>query len=220
MTNAVAKDAQSLGVEATFRALFQPVAPKEFGSAARQASGLSDRAPGLVQWSAWYDHKHQVALLAVNLEGMKGADAEWPIGRLIQRELAQARFPDVFATYGADADIEATWDRDAWVIYRVPIKEKEILHRPVQRIDSRQWHAALVDAAACLGDGLRGRATQMVTLPHKGPRELPVSPHLQFRTPVWSLMPSGHQARVALMAAKRDRLEPLHQLAVELTAHA
>jgi hypothetical protein len=53
-------------------------------------------------------------------------------------------------------------------------------------------------------------------LPHKGLQELAVSPHLQFRTPLWASMPVGHQARVEAMVSKRDLLAPFHELATEL----
>ena len=212
----VEKNAQSLGVEATFRILFRAMEGKEFGGGSKQYVGLSDKPPGLVQWSAWYDHKHGRGMLAVNLEGMKHEGDDWPIGRLIQRELQEPRFPAVFAAFGPQTDVEVVWDRDAWLIYRVPIRENEILRVPVQRVDGERWRTAIVDAAACLRDGLRGRALQSVTLPHKGRRELAVSPHLQFRTPLWENMPAGHAARAAVMQAKRDLLSPLHALAVEL----
>jgi hypothetical protein len=171
----------------------------------------------LVQWSAWYDYKHPLAYLAVNLEGMKHESDDWPIGRLIQRELEDPHSPCVFAAFGPEADVEAVWDRDAWLKYRVPIHEKEIQRRPVQKVDAARWRAALVEAAACLGEGLRGRAIQPATLPHRGLRDLSVSPHLQFRTPVWEKMPPGHEARAAAMHAKRDLLAPLHALAKDLT---
>jgi len=211
------KDAQSVGVEATFRSLFRPNVPKEFGSSAKQLFGLSDQPPGGVKWSAWYDYKHPLAYLAVNLEGMKHETDDWPIGRLIERELKDPRYPGVFATFGPEADVEVEWDRDALLKYRVPIREKEILRRPVQKVDAARWRAALMEAAACLGEGLRGRAMQPATLPHKGLRDLSVSPHLQFRTPPWEKMPAGHDARAAVTQAKRDLLAPLHALATELT---
>src|SRR5213082_3956494 len=57
---------------------------RPFGNRAHLRGGLSDGNDG-VQWNAAYDRRTDERWLGVNLEGMQYQD--WPIGRLIQREL-------------------------------------------------------------------------------------------------------------------------------------
>src|SRR5438034_713766 len=81
--------------EWALRSQFQPTEPRHFAGIGRYYPGWSDRPAG-VQWSLWHDlHEHRV-VLAVNLEGMADAE-EWPIGRVIARELDEPQLSTIAA---------------------------------------------------------------------------------------------------------------------------
>lgn len=206
------EDPEFLAIQAAFLALFKPVEPKYFSGFAQRYPALSDRGGG-VQWSTWYNRVDRVAELAVNLEGMKKED--WPVGRFVLRELADPRLPAIAASTDHNEDLAVYWWRDAWVQYKVPIREASILDSPLWALKADAWRRSLIEAKACLAPDLQGRATQRVTLTRKGPADLEVSPHFQIVTPIWKTMPAGHQARVAGMTAARDRLVALHAFVAE-----
>ena len=208
----VEKDPNCIAVEVAFRSVFHPVNPRFFSGFASRYVGLSDRRDG-VQWSAWHNHVDKVAELAVNLEGMEHDD--WPIGRLVGRELSDPQLPAVAERVPLTDDVWVSLWRDAWAIYKVPTLDGTFLDEPARTLTRASWLAALERARQALGPDLRGRVVQRVTLPKKGPTDLEVSPHLHIRTSLWDVMPPTHEARVSRMEAGRRRLEALYEFVVE-----
>lgn len=164
-----------------------------------------------VQWNAWIDDDTRTTYLGVNLEGLTYVD--WPVARLIERELAESALFKVVATIREPSRIEAVWRRDVWKAReRLEVRELYVAPTPIplSALTESLWTQALVGARGCLNPnrGYRGRATGTFTL-LSGERERhEVSPHLQFRT----ALPNGLDGNdhVRAMKAARRQLEPLH----------
>jgi hypothetical protein len=94
-----------MAIEWALRSQFQPTEPRHFSGTGRYYPGWSDRPAG-VQWRLWHDlHEHRV-MLAVNLEGMADAE-EWPIGRVIARELGEPHLPTIARQSSSEIDLVA-----------------------------------------------------------------------------------------------------------------
>lgn len=205
----------------TFEAVFRPSWARQFGT---PTSGLSDGNEG-VQWNAWIDPVSKDAFLGVNLEGKQYQD--WPISRLILRELDQPTLLGVIREVKPTDQVELVWWRDAWAAggSRIPnFREHIIAPTPVALSDLTEdrWRSALEEALACLDaeTNHRGRAKQTITLTQNGGEERAehwVTPHLQFRYRLWQSdqQPTRERAR-AMMKEGRELLEPLHAWATGL----
>lgn len=159
---------------------------RAFGKRSTWIGGLSDGQAG-VQWNAGFDPRSRRQWIGVNLEGMKYDD--WPVARLITRELKQPTLPDLIRRVGDTGHAELLWSRDYWqATSRPPIVEANIVPTPIllRRLSDSAWREALTGALACLDQdrGYHGRAVQSVTLVASGRRmEGAVSPHLAFVLP-------------------------------------
>ncbi len=92
-----------------FIEVFHPANPQPFGSQALRHQGLSDGNDG-VQWNAWNDETSTgsiITWLGVNLEGMQYRD--WPIARLIQRELKEPKLIALRADLRQPEEIKVLW---------------------------------------------------------------------------------------------------------------
>ena len=184
-----------------------------YGKTFRQGAGISDGSKG-VQWNAEYDRSRQVALLGVNLEGKKYGNLNWPVARLIERELdrpllLEYRDRDHVASPEL---VRVNWRRDAWQRhYRVQIERANIPPTPIclHRLNEDDWAEALRGARDCLDPerGHRGRCRTKVTLRSSGHRvERGVTPHLYLGMSL--PVPSLHEMRRA-----RSNLVALHKWA-------
>jgi hypothetical protein len=199
---------------ATIRGVFPEVfgykwAP--FTSNPLGVSGLSDDAAG-VQWNAWIDHATLGAFVGVNLEGKEYDD--WPIARVIARELAT---PQLFSERDRLADskgINVYIGREVWQASgRIKVPECVIDSMPValSALTPRQWRESLLEADAALDDeaGRRKHAKMTVTLKSGKRVERDVSPQMQIYIEIpWS----SYQPHLrTAMKDARARLEPLHK---------
>lgn len=157
--------------------------PRPFGSPSLKRGGLSDGAEG-VQWNAAFDPRDGRQTVGVNLEGITYDD--WPIARLIERELDQPTLPLLISRHPGLAPVILRWRRDHWQAgSRLAIREREIAPTPIPLgdLDAAGWRAALDEAWECLDSRRkrRGRARQTVTL-SSGTKveDAEVSPHLVF----------------------------------------
>ena len=179
-------------LKALFRDVFR-CPGREFGSPSRGVLGISDGNEG-VQWNAAYYPGDGAVCLGVNLEGMKYDD--WPVARLIEREISRPLLLTRFRRKVARPDIvTVVWSRDAWQYSaRRRIKEATIAPTPIalDRLDGQRWAEALLGARECLDPQkqLRGRRKVPVTLlpskrhPWERQVEMEVTPHLKIRTPL------------------------------------
>jgi hypothetical protein len=157
--------------------------PRPFGSPSLKVGGLSDGAEG-VQWNVAFDPRDGRQTVGVNLEGITYDD--WPIARLIERELDQPTLPLVISRHPGLADVVLLWRREHWQAgSRLAIRESEIAPTPIalEDLGPADWRNALDSAWECLDTGRRrrGRARQTVTLlSGKRVEDAPVSPHLTF----------------------------------------
>ncbi|HEX5872953.1 MAG TPA: hypothetical protein VFY65_21120, partial [Longimicrobium sp.] len=183
---------------------------RPFGNRALQRGGLSDGNEG-VQWNAGYDPRDGSRWVGVNLEGMEYQD--WPVARLIQRELQLPTLPALVRRLRLTDPVEVRWMRDFWqAASRPPIEERAIAPTPIlaRRLAEDLWLQALAGAAGCLDASGRGRALQEVTLARSGRRVVgPVSPHLTIAFP----------SRAAgswpdFLADGKMRLQPFYEWAV------
>ena len=181
---------------------------RDFGSPSRGVEGISDDNQG-VQWNAGYHLRDGAAWLGVNLEGMKYDD--WPVARLIERELSRPLLLDRYRGKVARPDeVTVRWTRDAWQVQARPrIRERYLGPTPLalDRLDGQGWAEALREAQDCLNPERhhRGRWMVPVTLLASGRRVvMPVTPHLAFETRLATI--SLYEMRRA-----RDNLEALHE---------
>lgn len=211
------QDGTLLAFEGCYRTVFPSAHQKRYVSAGGQLAGVSNGSDG-VQWTVWYDQRRGVAELALDLPGLQCGSLDWPIGRLISRELLHLSIFLVARSYPMFASVRAVWRRDAWTTTKTAIKEGIILDAPLHGLARERWIESLRTASACLGPGGKGRARQSVTSTQKGRTELEVSPHLQFVVPLWSDMPAGHDARLDRFERGREMLLPLHEAMLVATA--
>jgi hypothetical protein len=207
------KNFNTLGVEDALKTVLRPTEVKEFGSQARGLFGISNRPDG-VQWSAWYDTKRDVAELAANLEGIEHDD--WPVGRLIDRELETLSLFKVCRRYRPSDDVRAVVKKDAWMTWKMRITDAVLLEGQCYSVTEDDWTRAFRAARALLGPEGRGRGRAVAVLSQKGAREMEVSPHVQFIAPLWARMPSDHTLRVAAFRRALTALAPLHAAMTEL----
>jgi hypothetical protein len=183
---------------------------RPFGNRARRIGGLSDGNEG-VQWNVGYNPDSGEAWVGVNLEGVQYRD--WPIARLIQRELQTPTLPHVIRQLQDTEAVVVHWRRDYWqAASRPPIEEKDIAPTPMlaSQLTEDRWRQALEGAAGCL-DPAGGRATQEVTLSVSKQRVTgPVSPHLTIRIP--SAAPYDWEL---YFSRAKARLQPFHDWAVK-----
>lgn len=183
---------------------------RPFGNRALQRGGLSDGNAG-VQWNAGYDSRDGSRWVGVNLEGKQYQD--WPVARLIERELQSPTLPALIRRLGATDPVEVRWMRDFWqAASRPPIQERAIAPTPIlaRRLAEDLWLQALAGAAGCLDASGRGRAVQEVTLAKSGKRVVgPVSPHLTIAFPS-----RGAGSWPDFLADGKMRLQPFYDWAV------
>ena len=181
-----------------------------FGSPSLQRGGLSDGKEG-VQWNVNYDPRDGRQWVGVNLEGMQYDD--WPVARLIERELREPVLPRLVEEHGALAPVLLVWHRDYWQATGRPrIQEKVIARARLGDLTRAAWVASLEEARGCLDSRrkYRGRAVQTVTLSSSGDRvEGEVSPHLMFR-----YMAPERMDWESLCRQAKAAMEPLHGWAV------
>jgi len=217
MKSGPSEDGTLLALEGCYKTVFQPAHPKRFARAGGQLSGVANGTDG-VQWTVWFDQRRGVAELAVDLEGLESGALDWPIGRLIAREMLHLSIFLVGRSYPSFPPVRVVWKRDAWAAAKTPIKDGIILDAPLHGLVRERWIEALRTASTCLGPGGKGRARQTVTLTQKGAAELDVAPHLQFVAPLWSGLPAGHHARLDRFNRARELLLPLHGAMLIATA--
>jgi hypothetical protein len=180
---------------------------RAFGSQALQVGGFSDGREG-VQWNVAYDPRDGRQTVGVNLEGMQYDD--WPVARLIERELKTRSLPGVISRNSGLNDVELLWRRDYWQANSRPeIQERDIAPTPISlgALTDEQWQACLMEARDCL-DGRRkrrGRAVQKVTLPNGDQIDGKVSPHLTF-----TYTAPEQTEWEALFRAARTRMQPVY----------
>ncbi len=187
-----------------------------FGSPSLQVAGMCDGSRG-VQWNAWIEWSgaEQMAYAGVNLEGM--VYDGWPIGRFIERELAQPWLLSARREVAHPQRIEVLWYRDAWQVQaRPPIKEKFIGGSPrlLHVLTAEMWEAMLREAYDCLDADRkhRGRATQVVTTSTGARRTYEVSPHLQIRQSFWPRAPNARAGWREALDGAMSNLRPLHDV--------
>lgn len=209
------------GLENTFLEVFQVSIPKKFGSISMGHKGLCDGNKG-VQWNAWFVFgplfKEEEAFLGVNLEGL--TYNEWPISRLIRRELEVPKIFDVISKLEKPEDVILQWYREYWQMSkRPPIKERDIEPTPISldKLTPEGWKRSLIGARGCLdaGRGYRGRGKQKVTLlkdglPKGDPVEKEVSPHIQFKKRLWYPTSLEMGEWIEIMKRERDAMRLLY----------
>ena len=192
--------------------------PRNFGTPSLGHLGCSDDNNG-VQWNTWVDLSTGTCLFGVNLEGM--AYDDWPIERLIERELRSPRLLEVRPRVSNPTQVEVSWRRDCWQRrVRLKILEADIAPTPLglDQLTPEAWHQALTEAWTCLDEerGGRGRAKQTVTLmPNLRKEEKTVTPHLQFRTRLPITQVSSRAEVLQHMKAAMDLLRPLYDFVAE-----
>lgn len=189
--------------------------PRPFGSSSTRIGGVSDGNEG-VQWNAGIHPDEEWRWVGVNLEGMEYS--EWPVERLIRRELESPTLPGL-ARMVEDASLtEVIWRRDYWqAASRPKILERNITPTPISldRLTEERWWQALAGARLCLDPdrGWRGRASQEVTLSAANRKvQGPVSPHLTIR---WK---TGTADWTAFLEEGTSRLRPIYEWAVSRAA--
>lgn len=187
---------------------------RPFGNRARSIGGLSDGNEG-VQWNVGYDPRDESCWIGVNLEGIEYR--EWPVARLIRREMHAPTLPALIRTLRSIDKVEIQWKQDYWqAASRPEIKERFIAPTPIAagQLTESLWLEALKGAGACLASPTGRRASREVTLAKAGTRVIgPVSPHLTILLPA----PAPGSWRDFLAGGKR-RLQPFHDWAVEQAA--
>lgn len=201
-----------------FSAVFG-VTGRPFGTAHGPDQGVSDNAQG-VQWNAGVDRRRGAYWLGVNLEGM--AYDDWPIARLIERELHRPTFLDLCGHLPQPSVITMSWFRDAWqASARLPITELHIGPTPMtlDRISPDIWRAILLEAYGCLNPDKnhRGRARQTVTL-KSGVVERWVTPHLHLAVDMRRTPPRSQDEAEALMRQGRGLLLPVYEFVKDRVA--
>ena len=179
-----------------------------------QSGGLSDGNEG-VQWNAGYDMRDGFRWLGVNLEGLKYHD--WPVARLIRRELDSPTLPDLIRRSGTRDSVAVWWVRDYWqAASRPEITERLIAPTPISasRLTEERWLEALEGAAGCLAPSWDGRASQEVTLVKSSKRLMgKVSPHLTI-----SVSSDVPVSWLDFLKRGKVQLQPFYDWAVERAA--
>jgi hypothetical protein len=187
--------------------------------------GVSDEIKG-VQWNIAITENGE-AKLGVNLEGMEYKNIEgmkyknWPISTFLKEELDNPRLPSLAKVITDANKIHIKLDRDAWrVRKRPPIKEKNIEGSGtlLSELTDTVWSEMLKEAYDCLNSDKnhRGRAKQFVTLMPSGEvKEMEVSPHLGFKTIVWSSIPNSEEEAKSKLQEAFRRLRPLYDFVKE-----
>jgi hypothetical protein len=185
---------------------------RPFGNPTVKIGGVSDGRDG-VQWNVAYDPRDQRRWVGVNLEGMRYDD--WPIARLLERELSRPTLLELVRRYSGLRDVILLLRRDYWqATSRPPIEARNIGPTPIAlgSLTEDAWRAALEEALDCLdaGRGHRGRATQQVTLVSGKQVEGAVSPHLTFQ-----YFALGSMSWEDLCREAKDRMAPLYEWATD-----
>ncbi|CAN5642557.1 hypothetical protein BH23CHL2_BH23CHL2_19410 [soil metagenome] len=200
-----------------FIEIFHPANPQPFGSQALRYQGLSDGNEG-VQWNAWIERMATgtpIAWLGVNLEGKQYRD--WPIARLIQRELTDPKLITLRDDLRQPEEITVHWWRDAWGPGGSRIRgfeEHSIAPTPIalSKLHQQSWRQALREAQGCLRTPKGRRGKQWVTVQDQR-REFYVSPHVTFlRQLPW---PATAEVLRQAMQRAREQLQPLYDFATE-----
>lgn len=180
-----------------------------------QFSGCHDGAAG-VQWHIATDRLTGETWLAVNLEGLKYG-RERPIAKLLHRELARPAVLGVLHLLPRAKDVIVHLTRDAWAgsRQRIAIEERTIERRPASELTRDIWKRMMAEGLECLGPaGARGR--QLLTRAGApAPEMLEVVPHFNAGMRVWGTPPTSAQDAVALVAAAKAHLEPVHEVVVD-----
>ncbi len=180
-----------------FDIVIKPVRRTPFGSEALGLRGFSDCNAG-VQWNAWIGTHpglgdENAAYLGVNLEGLKYGG--YPIADLLLQETRSPRLFDAIAQLDHPGRVRVVWWIDAWQGGgRLPnFPEHQVTPEiPLDELTKTEWDHATRTALACLDESrdYRGRGRRVITLRSRERREYAVSPHVQFRTILWTSVPS------------------------------
>ena len=205
------QDADCRALEIAYLRVFEPEDPGYFHLIRGNYPGIHDGTEG-VQWNAYHDHTEDRVTLGVNLEGEKYDD--WPIARLIDRELKKSILPSVAAGVAGQlapgTDVRIHIWRDTLINERSKKRDGDnVRDFGARELTVEDWRRALIEARAYLADGGRGR--RHLPPPHE---HLSTCPHLQVATTVWVAMPATHAERIASMSAARTRLQSFHEWAV------
>ena len=206
-----------------FERVIRPERTEPFGSEALGLRGFSDGNPG-VQWNAWTGTHpglgdEDAAYLGVNLEGLKYGN--YPIADLLIQETQRPLVFKAIEDVKHPERIRVVWWIDAWQGGgRLPnFPEHQITDEvPLNELTKNEWARATRTALACLDADrvYRGRGRRVITLRSGEEREYAVSPHVQFRTIVWTTVPPLDQAIEQLREAK-VLLEPLYEFVAAAT---
>ena len=191
--------------------------PRRFSSSSAGHAGCSDGNAG-VQWNTWIDFEKDALYLGVNLEGITYDD--WPIARLVERELDQPRLPALSSQLSFASQIEVCLWREAWqASSRVKIREHDLMApTPLDRLTPSSWREALAEALGCLDErrAYRGRRKVLVTLAASGKQvERWVSPHLNCRTTLTAGCSRDRATISRQLSDARTRMQPIYDLVEE-----
>jgi hypothetical protein len=189
---------------------------RRFGAANHPEWGVSDGNEG-VQWNIDVNLDIEAARLGVNLEGMKYNG--WPIATFIENELNRSMLLEIVPQMEGHTDICVAFYRDAWQATARPRIQENPIGRKAIRLNELTytgWKRILEEAYACLDPtrNHRGRTKQIVTLTHRGRREMQVSPHLRIYTQVWDSTPVSADEAQARVRAAFHELVPIYEVVV------
>jgi hypothetical protein len=215
-------DPRVTAMESDFRKVFgvaRPFTHFEIG-----VIGFSDGAAG-VQWNAWYNVDSGRAYCGVNLEGI--ANPGWPLVTFIEQELAR---PMIFCALKRLHDQSAVkirlW-RDVWISgVKHRSQGDELRPTPISAavLTGNSWRNALRLAWKCTDTEARGRGfgREDIVLLRSGKQKAlaQISPHLQFKTPLWVEAPASRTARIQTMTKAKTLLAPIHRFVDEQSRSA
>jgi hypothetical protein len=199
----------------TFRQVFQVAHPRPFG----HGIGISDGNNG-VQWNAgadsdWTDNGPFSGRVGVNLEGLTYDN--WPIDRLIERELSRFSLFRMRDDIKRPDEITVRWTKDVWAGPRPRVDLQKFLDVRLSDLSENQWRSALNTAQRCLNrtEAHRRRGRQVTTV--RGvTTEREVSPHLQVTRELWRDEPPPQADLGERMRRARIQLDPIYRMVGDL----
>lgn len=192
----------------TFRKVFEVAHPQPFGGGV----GESDGNRG-VQWNAWVGQRGDspvIGCVGVNLEGLTYDN--WPIDRLIERELGRFSLFNIMNEVKRPEVIMIRWTRDIWANQRTRIELQPLLYARLSDLSADGWRSALVEAQGCVNreKDRRRRAWQMTTV-NGVAKDREVSPHLQLISDLWREGPPPKADLEEQMRNARQQLGPVYR---------
>jgi hypothetical protein len=193
----------------TFRQVFELEKPESFGHG---REGRHDGNKG-VQWNAWVgqrDNGPVIGCVGVNLEGLTYDN--WPIDRLIERELGHFSLFRIRDDIKRPEEITVRWTRDVWANRRMRLELQPLLCVRLSDLFEDVWRSALIEAQGCVNreEDHRRRARQSTTV-NGVTREREVSPHLQLICDLWRDKPPPKADLEVRMRCARSQLDPLYR---------